>query len=64
MLNCGTLEHVINQFNALTFIYQCLKVYGMWFDQPPSVGFPNHGYYNYNPFIYLDFAAPDGYVLE
>lgn len=63
VINCGTLEHVINQYNALSMIHDILKVDGYWFDQPPSVGFLNHGYYNYNPLFYLDIATANDYEL-
>jgi hypothetical protein len=63
ILNCGTLEHVIHQYKALSFIHNVLNVGGVWFDQPPSVGFLNHGYYNYNPLFYLDMAAANKYEL-
>jgi hypothetical protein len=63
VINCGTLEHVIHQYKALTFIHDVLKVGGFWFEQPPSIGFLNHGYYNYNPLFYLDMAAANAYEL-
>lgn len=65
LLNCGTLEHILNQSNALDFIHTVLKPGGLWFDQPPTIGFLNHGYYNYHPLFYKDFAAANGYdILE
>jgi hypothetical protein len=63
IINCGTLEHVIHQYKALTFIHDVLKVKGIWFDQPPSVGFLNHGYFNYNPLFYMDLATANQYEL-
>jgi hypothetical protein len=63
VINCGTLEHVIHQYKALNFIHDLLKVGGYWFEQPPSVGFLNHGYFNYNPLFYLDIAAANNYEL-
>jgi hypothetical protein len=61
VLNCGTLEHVINQYHALDFIHSALRVGGYWFDQPPCVGFMNHGYFNYNPVFYHDVARSNRY---
>lgn len=63
VINCGTLEHVIHQYNALTFMHEVLSQGGIWFDQPPSVGFLNHGYHNYHPLFYLDMAAANSYEL-
>ena len=63
VINCGTLEHVIDQFRALTFIHDVLRVGGIWFDQPPSVGFHNHGYFNYNPLFYVDLAAANRFEM-
>jgi len=63
VMNCGTLEHLVNQSNALEFIHECLAEKAIWFDQPPSVGFLNHGYYNFNPLFYLDWAAANNYEL-
>lgn len=32
-------------------------------DQPPSVGYLNHGYFTYNPLFYLDIASANSYDL-
>jgi hypothetical protein len=63
VMNCGTLEHVINQYNSLKIIHQSLKKDGIWFDQPPSIGFINHGYFNYNPLFYQDLVEANSYGL-
>jgi hypothetical protein len=63
VINCGTLEHVIHQYNAISFIHAVIKTGGLWFEQPPSVGFLNHGYFNYNPLFYLDVGKANGYEL-
>lgn len=63
VINCGTLEHVIHQYNAISFIHSVIKTGGVWFEQPPSVGFLNHGYFNYNPLFYLDVGKANGYEL-
>lgn len=63
VINCGTLEHIINQHNCLNTIHDALKVNGVWFDQPPSIGFMNHGYFNYNPLFYRDLSAANDYEL-
>ena len=45
-------------------MHDVLKVGGVWFDQPPSVGFAESlGYFNYNPLFYLDLAAANNYDL-
>lgn len=64
-INVGTLEHVIHQANAVQFIHDVLRVGGLWLEQSPSIGYLNHGYFQYHPQFYRDLAAANGYeILE
>ena len=63
VINVGTLEHVFNQARAFEFIHDVLKVGGVWIEQSPSIGYLNHGYFQYHPQIYADLAEANGYEI-
>lgn len=64
VINCGTAEHVLNQLNCFSVMHDALKPGGIWFDQPPCVGFVNHGYFLYHPKFYRDIATANDYEVE
>ncbi len=64
VINCGTAEHVLNQLNCFSVMHDALKPGGIWFDQPPCVGFANHGYFLYHPKFYRDIARANDYAIE
>jgi SAM-dependent methyltransferase len=64
VLNFGTTEHVLNQFNAFKVIHEALAPGGLAFHQLPMTGWFDHGYFNYNPRLFADLAAANRYDLE
>jgi hypothetical protein len=63
VLNLGTTEHVVDQTNAMAYMHDALKVKGVFFHQPPSVGWVNHGYFAYHPQFYRDIAEANEYEI-
>jgi SAM-dependent methyltransferase len=56
VLNFGTTEHVVNQYLALRTIYDLLKVGGVAYHDLPMSGFSGHGYFKYDPQLFVDLA--------
>ena len=48
VVNFGTTEHIVNQFNAFKVIHEATKPGGYMFHQVPSTGYLTHGYFEYN----------------
>jgi hypothetical protein len=63
VLNFGTTEHLMNQYNAFKVIHDAAKVGGHMFHQLPSTGYINHGYFSYNALMFDELAAENGYEL-
>lgn len=63
VVNFGTTEHVVNQFNALRVIHDAAAVGGYMFHQVPSTGYINHGYFTYDALLFRELAAANGYDL-
>lgn len=63
VLNYGTTEHLLNQYNAFKVIHESTKVGGYIVHQLPYVGFSNHGYFTYTPRCMFDLARYNRYEL-
>ena len=63
VLNFGTTEHVINQLNAFEVMHDAMKVGGICFHQLPSIGYIDHGYFNYNPLFIDDLVKANDYEV-
>lgn len=63
VLNFGTTEHVINQLNAFKAIHDAVRVGGVVMHQLPSVGYIDHGYFNYNPLFLNDLVEANRYEI-
>jgi hypothetical protein len=61
VLNFGTTEHVVNQLNAFEAIHDAVRVGGVVMHQLPSVGYIDHGYFNYNPLFLNDLVEANRY---
>jgi hypothetical protein len=65
VINSGTTEHVVNQWNSFDVMHQAVRVGGAIYCQLPASGYLQHGYYCYTPLFFRDFAKANGYeVLE
>lgn len=65
VLNFGTTEHLLGQYNAFKVIHEATAVGGIIYHDLPMTGHLNHGFYNYNPVLLLSLAEANGYeILE
>ena len=63
VLNLGTTEHIVDQTNSHAYMHDALKVGGVFFHQPPSIGWSNHGYFTYHPQFFRDLAEANEYQI-
>jgi len=63
VLNFGTTEHIINQYNCFKVIHESAKIGGIFYHQVPSLGWFNHGYYTYHELFFKDIAEINGYEI-
>lgn len=64
VLNFGTTEHLLNQYNAFKVIHDSTKVGGIMIHSLPTSGYFNHGYITYTPRCFFDLAGYNGYRVE
>jgi hypothetical protein len=63
VLNFGTTEHLLNQYNAFKVMHDSAKVGGCIVHSLPGVGYSNHGYFTYTPRCFFDLAGYNEYEL-
>jgi hypothetical protein len=63
VLNFGTTEHVVNQFHSFKTIHDLLAVGGIAYNQVPSIGYSDHGYFAYEPKFFQHLAEANGYEI-
>jgi hypothetical protein len=63
VLNFGTTEHLLNQYNAFKVIHDATKVGGYIVHSLPCVGYSNHGYFTYTPRCMFDLAGYNEYEV-
>jgi hypothetical protein len=63
VINCGTTEHVLNQFNSFTIIHDATKVGGHIMHQLPVAGFTDHAYFVYTGRFFFDLAGYNSYDI-
>jgi hypothetical protein len=61
--NCGTSEHIANQFNVFKVAHEALKVGGVMLNFVPFYGQVDHGLFNYHPKFFTSLIANNGYEL-
>jgi hypothetical protein len=64
VLNCGTTEHVLNQFNAFRVIHDACRTGGVMYHNLPMTGYLDHGYFCYNPRLFFELAAANRYTVH
>jgi hypothetical protein len=64
VLNNGTTEHILNQFNCFKFIHEVTAPGGYIFHHLPFIGHFNHGLFNYQPDFFVELAKSNRYSLE
>jgi hypothetical protein len=62
-LNNGTAEHVFNVGQLFKTMHERTKPLGLMLHDGPFTGWVNHGFYTFQPTLYLDLAAANDYEL-
>ena len=63
VINCGTTEHILNQYNAFLCVHQATKTGGLMIHQVPSTGHTDHGYFTYTSRFFFDLAGYNDYEI-
>jgi hypothetical protein len=63
VLNFGTTEHVLGQYNAFRVIHDAAAVGGVIYHDLPMTGHLDHGFLNYNPVLLVSLAEANGYEI-
>ena len=63
VIDHGTLEHVFHLPNALNAIFCLLKVGGRAITSSPGNGFFDHGFYMFQPTLFLDFYSANNWEI-
>ena len=63
VLNFGTTEHIINQWNCFETIHDATKVGGAMYHRLPATGYLDHGYFTYTPLFFADLVRANDYEL-
>ncbi|HLI11523.1 MAG TPA: hypothetical protein VKY65_07975 [Alphaproteobacteria bacterium] len=63
VLNIGTTEHVLNQYNSFQVIHDATRVGGCIVHQLPTAGFTDHGYFIYTGRLLFDLVGYNGYEI-
>ena len=61
--NCGTTEHVANQFNSFKIVHDLTKPGGYMYHSLPCSGMTNHGFFSYNAKFFLLLALANNYTF-
>jgi hypothetical protein len=61
--NHGTTEHLLNQLNAFKMIHDLAARGGLIMHALPFLSYLDHGYFNYQPNLFIDLARANGYEL-
>jgi O-methyltransferase len=63
VINSGTTEHVLNQYNSFKTIHEATRVGGCMVHALPASGFTDHGYFTYTGRMFFDLASYNGYEI-
>ena len=61
--NIGTGEHIFNQYAVVRNAHNLTKVGGIMLFVLPFHNWMNHGFFNFNPILFGDLAAANGYRI-
>jgi hypothetical protein len=61
--NHGTSEHVFNQYNSFKMMHDLTQEGGLMLHAVPFLSYVDHGYFNYQPNLFIDLARANGYEL-
>jgi hypothetical protein len=60
----GTFEHILNQLNCFRAAHDVCATNGLMFYHKPFIGHYNHGFFNYQPDLFVQLAAANQYTIE
>jgi hypothetical protein len=60
-LNNGTAEHIFNVGQFFKTMHECTKPSGLMLHDGPFTGWINHGFYAFQPTLYMDLAGANSY---
>ena len=63
VLNIGTTEHVLNQYNSFKVIHEATRTGGFMVHQLPVSGYTDHGYYVYAGRMFFELASFNRYEI-
>lgn len=63
VLNFGTTEHILNQFNCFEVMHDAARVGGHIYHCLPAVGYVDHGYVTYTGRCFFDIAGYNEYEI-
>lgn len=63
VLNIGTTEHVLNQYNSFKVIHEAARTGGFMVHQLPVSGYTDHGYYIYAGRMFFELASFNRYEI-
>lgn len=63
VLNIGTTEHVLNQYNSFKVIHEAARTGGFMVHQLPVSGYTDHGYYIYAGRMFFELASYNRYEI-
>jgi hypothetical protein len=63
VINCGTSEHVLNQYNVFRCMHDAVRVGGLIYHNLPMTGYLTHGYFTYTPMLFGDLARANRYEI-
>ena len=61
--NHGTTEHLLNQYNAFRIVHDLTVKGGLMMHALPFLSYVDHGYFCYQPNLFVDLARANGYEL-
>jgi SAM-dependent methyltransferase len=61
--NNGTGEHIFNQYAVFKNMHQLARPGGVLLFVLPFYNWMNHGFFNFNPLLFTDLAAANGYEI-
>ncbi len=63
VLNFGTTEHILNQFNCFKVMHDATRVGGHIYHSLPTIGYVDHGYITYTGRCFFDIAGYNEYEI-
>ena len=60
----GTFEHILNQMNCFQAAHDLCSAGGHMFYHKPFIGHYNHGFFNYQPDLFVQLAASNRYEMK